>query len=496
MRPGRPLSFQDYVTIVKRRWLVILAPTLVVPLLCYAVSLTIPNRYTSQTGVLVEMPKVPDNYVKPVITQELSQRLATMQEQLLSRARLQPIIEQFGLYKKDQGRVPMESLVERMRKDVVVTTIRNDNRALSAFYISFTAESPKLAQQVCNEITSLFMEENLRTREQRAQSTTDFLTNQLATAKSNLDEQDARLAQFKMRHIGQLPGQEQANISLLAGFNTQLDAATQALSNAQQEKAYAESLIAQRVAASSDAAGGATPEKVDQQLSTLETQLVALESRYTPDHPDVVKTRREIEQLKTTLATTPDQAARTARANEARLVHEPADVQQLRAQLHTSEKTIYEKTVEQERLRRQIRLYEARVQSSPMVEEEFKKLTRDYQTALTFYNDLLTKKSQSEMATDLERSQEGEQFRVMDSAPLPETPSAPKRSFFALGGLVFGLMLGVGSAWGLEMRRDFIRNEEDVEFYLDLKTLAAVPEMSVHGLSADHDAVHAKAGRV
>lgn len=492
MGSGRPLSFKDYVAIVRRRWLVILAPTVVAPLLCYAASLTIPNRYTSQTGVLVEMPKVPDNYVKPVITQELSQRLATMQEQLLSRARLQPIIERFGLYKKDQGRVPMESLVERMRKDVAVTTIRNDNRALSAFYISFTAESPKVAQEVCTEITSLFMEENLRTREQRAQSTTDFLTNQLATAKANLDEQDARLAQFKMRHIGQLPGQEQANISLLAGFNTQLDAATQALSNAQQERAYTESLIAQRQEASIEAAGGAAPEKVDQQISALQTQLVALESRYTPDHPDVVKTRREIEQLNATLATTPDQPARAARATEARVAHEPADLQQLRAQLHTTERTIQAKAAEQERLRQQIRLYEARVQSSPMVEEEFKKLTRDYQTALTFYSDLLTKKSQSEMATDLERSQEGEQFRVMDSAPLPETPSAPKRSFFALGGLVFGLVLGFGSAWGLEMRRDFIRTEDDVEFYLDLKTLAAVPEMSAHGRSAGNHRVREK----
>ncbi len=492
MRAARPLSFQDYVTIVKRRWLLILAPTVVVPLLCYAASLTIPNRYTSQTGVLVEMPKVPDNYVKPVITQELSQRLATMQEQLLSRARLEPIIEQFGLYKRDQGRVPMEVLVERMRKDVVVTTVRNDNRALSAFYVSFTAESPQLAQQVCNEITSLFMKENLRTREQRAQSTTDFLTDQLAAAKSDLDEQDARLAQFQMRHIGQLPGQEQANISLLAGFNTQLDAATQALRNAQQEKAYAESLIAQRLAASAEAAGGATPEKVDQQLSTLQTELVALESRYTPDHPDVVKTRREIEQLKSTLAATPDQAARAARADEARIAHEPADVQQLRAQLHTAERTMREKTDEQERLRQQIRLYEARVQSSPMIEEDFKKLTRDYQTALTFYNDLLTKKSQSEMATDLERSQEGEQFRVMDQAPLPETPSAPKRSLFAWGGLVLGLMLGAGSAWGLEIRRDLIRTEEDVDFYLELKTLAAIPEMSVHAQHAGQGEVHAK----
>jgi len=496
MQSGRPLSFKDYVAIAKRRWLLILAPTVVVPLLCYSFSLTIPNRYTSQTGVLVEMPKVPDNYVKPVITQELSQRLATMQEQLLSRTRLQPIIERFGLYRKDQGRVPMEDLVERMRKDVAVTTIRNDNRALSAFYISFTAESPKLAQEVCTEITSLFMEENLRTRQQRAQSTTDFLSNQLGTAKRNLDDQDARLAQFKMRHIGQLPGQEQANISLLAGFNTQLDAATQALGNAQQEKAYAESLIAQRVAASAEAGGGATPEKVDQQLSTLETHLVALESRYTPDHPDVVKTRREIAQMKATLSMNPDQAARTARVSEARRVHEPADVQQLRAQLHTAERTIQERTAEQERLRRQIGLYEARVQSSPMVEEEFKKLTRDYQTALTFYNDLLTKKSQSEMATDLERSQEGEQFRVMDPAPLPESPSAPKRSLFALGGLVFGIVLGFGSAWGMEMRRDFIRTDEDVEFYLDLKTLAAVPEMNVHGKLAGNIAASTKVSGV
>src|ERR1700694_4836869 len=149
----RDLNFDQYLAILKRRVWWIVLPTVLVPGLVYLGSLLIANQYMSQTLVLVEQQKVPDNFVKPVVTEQLNERLATMQEQILSRTRLQPLIERFALFPSDMGKVPMEDLVDRMRKLISVTAVRADFGArtggLPGFYISFTARDPQIAQQVC-----------------------------------------------------------------------------------------------------------------------------------------------------------------------------------------------------------------------------------------------------------------------------------------------------------------------------------------------------------
>jgi len=483
MLGDRELTIDDYLAILRRRRWAILVPTLLGPLVAFAVSLALHPQYTSQTLVLVEQQKVPESYVRSVVTDALNQRLATMQEQILSRTRLQPIIEKFGLYKQDAGRVPMEDQVDQLRKAIKISAVQamvgtRPDAGLPGFTISFIADDPHLAQQICGEITSMFMEENLRVREQRAEGTTQFLANQLEEAKRKLDQQDARLAAFKQRYIGQLPGQEQTNMNLLMGLNTQLEAVTQLLNRTQQDKTYMESLLAQQVAAWQASQTTNNPDSLGPQLAALQSHLVTLEARYTPDHPDVIKAKNDIAQLKKKI----DEAAAAAKNKPAEEVHttkliEPPQIQQLRNQIHVAEQTLREKSQEQERLQEQIKTYQARVQLSPLVEEQYKEVTRDYQTALDFYNELLAKKTQSEMATDLERRQQGEQFRVMDPPNLPEKASFPNRPLFAAGGLGGGLALGLGLALLLEMRDKSLRNERDVEFYLQLPTLARVPSI-------------------
>jgi polysaccharide chain length determinant protein (PEP-CTERM system associated) len=481
MLGNRELTLDDYLAIARRRKWAILIPVLLAPVLAFVISLLLPARYTSQTLVLVEQQKVPESYVRSVVSEELIQRLAMMQEQILSRTRLQPIIEKFGLFKQDMGRVPMEDMVGRLRKQITVTTVRTMSGAraegLPGFTISFTAENPRLAQQVCAEITSMFMEENLRNREQQAEGTTEFLSKQLEEAKRKLDEQDARLATFKERYLGQLPGQEQANLNILMGLNTQLESGTQLLNRTQQDKSYLESLLAQQLGAWQASQEANSPETLEKQLASLQSQLVTLEGRYTPDHPDVIKAKNDIAQLKKKIAeaaaAAKDKPA-TPATQSAKLV-EPPQIQQLRNQIHLAEQTIREKTQDQERLKAEIKTYQSRVQSSPIVEQQYKELTRDYQTALEFHNELLTKKTQSEMARDLERRQQGEKFRLMDPANLPERPSFPNRPLFAAGGLGIGLAIGMGLAVVLEARDKTMRNERDVEFYLRLPTLALLP---------------------
>jgi len=304
----RELSFDDYVAIVRRRKWILLFPAVLGAILAYSASLFLHDVYTSKTLVLVEQQKVPDSVVKPVDSEELVQRLAAMQEQILSRTRLQPIIEKFGLYKDEPGKPHMEDLVERLRKSIEIAPIKampgtSRTGDLPGFNISFTGDNARLAQQVCSEITSMFISENLRAREQRAEGTTEFLANQLAEAKNKMDERDAKLAAFKSRYFGSLPGQEQSSISILSGLNTQLEAVTQALSRAQQDKAYAESLLSQQRAAlenssPASALGTSQVNQLEVQLATMQNQLVLERARYTDDHPDIIKLKNDIEEVK------------------------------------------------------------------------------------------------------------------------------------------------------------------------------------------------------
>jgi polysaccharide chain length determinant protein (PEP-CTERM system associated) len=477
----REFTLDDYLAILRRRLWVILIPAVLVCAGTYLFSRKIPNRYTSQTLVMIEQPKVPENYVRPVVTEQLDQRLGTMREQILSRTRLEPIIQRLGLFKEEVGRAPMEDLVARMRKSIGIKPVRSileSATALPGFRVSFTASDPRLAQQVCAEITSMFMEENLRLREQHAIGTTDFLQNELQEAKRKLDEQDTKLADFKRRYFGQLPGQEQINLNILMGLNTQLEGAMQSLNRIQHEKSYAETLLAQQVREWESSRATYTPQSLEQQLANLKSQLVTLEARYTSNHPDVIKLKHDIAEIEKKVRETAAATEANKNQPEQRVpISEPPHIQQLRHQIQEYEQAIRDKTSQQQKLQEQIAIYRSRVQSSPSVEEQFKILTRDSQTALELYNDLLKKKSQSEMATNLELRQQGEQFRVLDPPDLPQRPSYPNRPLFAAGGFGGGLALGLGIALLLELRDKSLRTERDIEFYLELPALALVPSV-------------------
>lgn len=491
----RQLSFDDYLDILRRRWWMVLIPTVAFCSGTYLISLALPNQYTSRTLVLVEQQKVPENYVKSVVTEDIGQRLGTMQEQILSRTRLQPIIDKFGLFKKDKNKVAMEDQVDRLRKSILVVPIQSmvttKEGELPGFSISFTADDPRLAQQVCGEILSMFTEENLRLREQRAEGTTDFLKGQLEQAKRGLDEQDAKLAEFQRKYMGALPGNEQTDISMVTSLTSQLDAVTGQVSRAQQDLTYQESMLAQQLGAwqasqsTGGVVGGPRQDPLEQQLSAAQTQLALLQATYTPDYPDVVKMKASIEELKKKI----DENARQAKDKPAPTTgsaerKETPEIQQARLQIHQTKTLIQEATREQTRLKQQLATYQSRVSMSPAVDQQYKELTRDYQTALLFYNDLLAKKGQSEMATSLERQQQGEQFSIMDPPNLPEKPSFPNRPVFAGGGLGFGLALGVGLILLMELRDKSLRSENDIQHFLDLPTLARIPDVE-KAMSAD-----------
>jgi len=484
MLGSRQLTWADYVSILRRRWWLVVIPTVLLPILAYVGSLWIPNRYTSKTSVLVEQQKVPDAFVKPVVAEELNQRLATMQEQILSRTRLQPIMERFSLYKSDVGKASTEELLDRMRKALSVSAVKADfgdrTGGLPGFYISFTADDPRVAQQVCAEITSMFVSENLRVREQHAQGTTEFLKGQVEAAKRNLDEQDSKLATFKTKYISQLPGDEQTNLAMLNSLNGRLDAINQTIAQAQQQKTYLDGMLARQMAEmkSTNVEGGiGAPVDLEKKRNELQAQLLDLQTKYTADHPDVIKTKSLLAQLdkKIASATAAGNDASTSTTKDR--ASEPREITQTRLAIRQNEEIIKAKTQQQDQIQKEIRVFQGRVSASPLVEEQFKVLTRDYQSAQVFYEDLLKKQRESEMATDLERKQQGEQFRVLDPPSLPEKPTFPNRLNFALGGLAGGLCLGGGLVFLLELKDQSFRTEPDVIAMLKLPVLVSIPRI-------------------
>ena len=472
----RALTIQDYTTILKRRWWILAIPAIIFPIVGYGITFLVKPQYVSQTLVLVEQQKVPESYVKAVVTEDLSGRLASMKEQITSRSRLQPIIERFNLFAG--GGLSMDDRIDMTRKNIGITPIQSEiarSNGLPGFFISFKANDARTAQLVCGEIQSLFVNESISDREGIAAGTTDFLKGQLADAKAKLDEQDAKLAKFQQQYMGKLPGAESSNINMLTTLNTQLDASTQALARMEQDKTYAESILGMQIQSQGTQTtekGGLAPQAQQLELQQLLSQEADLTSRYTDDYPDVVAVKRKIAELRQKMAAAPPPAPATT-STAPKLTDSPG-IQQLRLQLRAMDQGIAQKKRDQAAIQAQLHTYQERVAASPEIEEEYKAITRDNQTAQNFYDSLLAKMNDSKMATDLEKRQQGESFKVMDEPNLPESPTFPKRPVFVGGGLGAGLALGLLIIAVLEYMDTAVRSERDIWAFTKLPTLGVI----------------------
>jgi polysaccharide chain length determinant protein (PEP-CTERM system associated) len=436
--------------------------------------------------VLVVGQKVPSNYVTPVITADFTQRIQTLSQQVMSASRLRPIIQTLGLKPEEEGQV-MEDIRSNLTVTPVITSMSaaaatpggkkrpGSDQALPGFNVNYSDSNPKRAQKICNAITDAIVTENLQSRAEAAKDTTDFLDRQVEDAKRSLDEQDSKLASFKNKYMGQLPGDVDNNMKMLMALTTQLDQSTQSLNRAQQDKSYTESLLAQQLAAWKSSQSNSNPQTLETQLATLQAQLIQLQSRYTDDHPDVIKTKADIAKVQGRLDEINKQTSSPAAANEKASANEPPEIRQMRLQIHQYETVIQQATSDQKRLQGQINIYQSRTNMSPGVEEQYKQLSRDYDNAQAFYRDLLTKKSSADLGKSMENQQQGEQMTVLQTAGAPEKPSFPNRLFFAAAGLAGGLGIGFLLGVWLEISDRSIRTERDAEAAMDLPLLISVP---------------------
>jgi uncharacterized protein involved in exopolysaccharide biosynthesis len=457
---------------MSRRLKAILVPALVALLAGFLISFAFSPRYTSKSLVLVERPTVAAGSSTAMGIASVRDRMLTLQQQVLSRSRLQALVNR----RSDlaSGGMSVDHVIDEIQSAVSVTEAppRGSSAALSSnpaaksgdtagFYVSFTANNPHDAQQFCSEITSMLLEENLKNDEQTALGASDFFSRQVDQAKNNLAETDKKLAAFKSLHAGQLPSDVDSNLKVLGGLNSQLDAVTWQLNRAQQDKSYAESVLAQQLAAWKSYRNSQSSDSIEQQLAALKTQLVTLQTRYTDDHPDVIKLKSDIAELEAKQKDMSPPSDLKTGAADANGKAEPPEILQLRQEIDQNEGFIAKATREQKQLGQMISTYQSRLTLSPKVEEEFKQLTRDNETAYKIYDSLLLKKSESEIQTGLEYRQQGEQMQLLDAASLPVYPGFPVRWKFAAYGLGAGLAFGIAIAIWLELRRRATRNEGD-----------------------------------
>jgi uncharacterized protein involved in exopolysaccharide biosynthesis len=489
MIENRELTMNDYLAMVRRRAKMILIPALVAPLAGFLVSYVFSPKYTSQSIVLWEGQKVPVNVVQPIVTEDLITRMDAIWQQSLSQGQVQPVIQR--VY---PGRNPQEQLAiaDEIRKNAQIVPVpditaigstaqrRPNAPPTPGFIISYTSTSARLSQQMCNELTNLVVVANLKLISDAAKGTSDVLNRGLEDARRNLDDLDRQLAEFKKQYVGQLPDEEENNLKILLGLSTQLDAVTQALNRAEQEKTYGQSMLAQQLAAWKSQQSSENPQTLQKQLSDLQSQLLQLQARYTDDHPDVIKAKADIAEVKKKLDEI-NQASSDASDtdNSKASAMEPAEIRQIRLAVHQNEEAIAAYTRQQKQIQQQIDLYQSRIKVSPEIEGKYKQLTRDYDVARKGYDDLLAKKSAADLTVTMGNQSEGEQMIPLGGATPPDSPTFPNRLLFLAGGLGAGLALGFGIGLLLELQDKSIRNEADAEAALELPMLVSVPWLEV-----------------
>jgi succinoglycan biosynthesis transport protein ExoP len=488
----------------RRRWWILL-PACSITLVSLAVILKLPNRYTSEATLLVVRQQVPERYVVPNSTTDTSAALQAIRQDVLSRTRLLKIIDDFGLYGKNKKRLAPETLVEQMLLNIdIEPIIDNPNRKdFDALKISFVAEDPVLAQGVTSNLTSLFINENLRTREEQATGTTNFLHQQVETKGKQLQEQEQRLSDFKMQHVGELPEQQAGNLGILSGLQSQLQNTTANLSRAQEQRVYLETLLSSYKRQVSPTGlpfmtQQGSPVVVNRPLSPVETahnEVVRLQSAraamfgrgWTSQHPDVMKIERELSKAEEALnhlkATTPtpqkeEAAPASTRASTAPPPVEATDdpaVAQVKSQFEANRVEIGNLSSEEKRLKASISGYETRLNQTPIREQQQAGIARETEALRQDYATLQKKEQESQLATNLEKQQGGQQFRLVDAPNLPLVPSSPKRLKLSLGATAAGFALGLALAFFMEMKDTSFYTEKDLIRHLAPPFVMGIP---------------------
>ena len=529
MTPQDTLDVGHYLTILRnRRKIFILAAALVL-LVSLLVAGLLPAIYESSSTILIEEQQIPQDFVRSTVTGFADQRIQSLTQQILSRVKLWEIIQQFNLYPDLRQKLTREEIIEKMHDNIKLETIsakvaekRGDRRpspqvdVTIAFSIAYRGKSPDRVQKVAGTLASLYLEQNLKTREAQAQSTTQFLQAELQELQERIKGLGDKITVFKGQHEGLLPEQQEFNrqqASRLELDLKQLDATSR---SAEDRKSY---LGGQLATVKPDTPlMGATGERVlapADRLKTLEVSLADLRAKFSEDHPDVRKARREIAelkkiegqsggsapirrqkltQLKAELAQKQgnysDQHPEIKQLKQeiARLEQAPAPVSSpktvsdpenpayisLMTQVKAAETDIGSLRRQQAALQDKLQMYRGRLEAAPKVEQEYLALMRDYQNASAKHQEVMNKILEARIAQGMEKHQKGEKFTLIDPASFPENPVSPERWLIILAGFILSLGAGFGSVALAEHLDHSVKSRDELAQLTGLPVLGSI----------------------
>ena len=435
--------------VARGRWWIV-AATCFISLAVAAIAMQLPNRYVSRATVLVVQQQVSQRYVETDSSASPREALQTLGFEVLSAPRLLSIIEEYGLYPADKAKMTPDLLADRIRKDIDVEPLESS----SAFTIAFSAATPELAREVTGRLTSLFIEENSRTRGQQAANNVKFLSDSLDAAKQKLNEQSQRLQAFKTSNDGELPEQQQTNIMALSEIRGQLEGLDTRLAELQKQELVIQSSLTDR-------------------LAHLQSERTDLLKSFTARHPEVIKKDHQIAGLQSLLDRMRAGVIATSDGN-ASVADDPVLSEMVKQALaNTAEIDVIAK--QEQNLKTESERYQARLNLAPVRQQQLQQILLDYDAYNRDYEEMQKKKMQSELNATLEENQEGQHFRLVDPPTLPVVPSSPKRLKICLAGLAGGLGLGLALAFFVDMRNHVFYSERSLAQQFAVPLVLGVP---------------------
>jgi succinoglycan biosynthesis transport protein ExoP len=532
MTMNEMMSVSDIKGIVRRRKKGFILCFLLIFFIAGVISLVLPPIYLSQSTILIENQQIPDDYVKSSITSYVEERLEMIKQQVMSRTKLMGIIEEFGLYREMRERYTTEETVAKMRDDINLETINADvmdrrtgrpSEATIAFTLSYEGKIPSTVQRVANVLASLYLEENLRTREQQASNTTAFLQQELDELKDQIDLFQDRISDFKKAHYGELPEFSSVNLQAVARLNRDLDQISIQIDLLKERKILLEGQLANvdplLPVVTEDGKMAMNPQE---RLKYLRLELISLQGILTEKHPDIIRLRQSIQELESRVQGDDDSIGKVRRLNEVKgeladaegrlgpkhpevikLSKEVENLSQeveklkvesavfrlgeqepdnpayitLETQLASTQMEIESLEGQRKKIDQEISDYEKRLENAPMVEQEYNNLTRDYENAKFKYNEIMHKLMEARVAQGMEESQKGERFTIVEAAQLPEKPYKPNRMAIMLIGFVLALGAGVGIAAVRESLDISIKTADELFSLTGAPVLSVIPEM-------------------
>jgi protein tyrosine kinase modulator len=447
-------EFRRYLDAPRRHPIAVLIPWALIIALSVVALFMLPKKFKSSTLILVESEKMPDSFVSKVATDDRSDRLEAIRPEILSRTRLENVLESTDPYPDIASKV---RAVEKLRSAIYINVSGNDG-----FTIDFVHSDPKKAQQVADRLATLFITESIKSREQQVEGAVDFLVTQVADSRKELEKKDEAVRRYKEMHMGRLPEQLQTNLATMGMLQRELQTIEESLLFARERQ---EGLLRGRERTTPAAPADAGAAQGGGDVNDLRRQLAALRSRYTEEHPDVQRLSARLARMEARMA----EASGTSRASD-----DPA-VAVAREQLERANLEVKRLEDKRSNLEGQIAGLRANIGETPRTEQELATLTRDYEKLNENYTALLTKQMEAQLAGRLERRWKGDRFRVLDPASLPERPYFPKVWMVVGLGIACGLFVGLLVAVLVEYFDSTVKDIRDLEVLQGFPVLAAIP---------------------